>query len=199
MRLILSVRPEIVLVGGGGHCHSVLDVIEQENRFKIKGIIDNNLPVNYNVLNYKIIGGDDDIVDLAKDQVYFLITVGQIKSYSVRLKLAKLLQKHECKIASVVSPRAYVSQHAKIGRGTVVMHNAFVNANVEIGDYCIINTNAGIEHDSIIGDFCHVSTGAIVNGDCEVGDGCFFGSNSTISNGKIVKTNSIIGAGSFHK
>lgn len=195
----MSARPEIVLIGGGGHCHSVLDVIEQENRFNIKGIIDNNLPLNHSVLDYKIIGADEDIIDLAKDQVYFLITVGQIKSYSVRLKLAKLLQKHECKIASVVSPRAYVSRHAKIGKGTVVMHNAFVNANTEIGDHCIINTNAGIEHDSVIGDFCHVSTGAIVNGDCAVGDGCFLGSNSTISNGKIVIKDSIIGAGSFYK
>lgn len=188
-----------MLVGGGGHCHSVLDVIEQENRFDIKGIIDNNLPLNYDVLDYKIIGTDEDVPNLAKDQVYFLITVGQIKSHSVRLKLAKLLQKHECRIASVVSPRAYVSRYAKIGRGTVVMHNAFVNANAQIGNHCIINTSAGIEHDSIIGDFCHVSTGTIVNGDCTIGDGCFLGSNSTISNGKKVIKNSVIGAGSFFR
>ena len=195
----MIVKPEIVLVGGGGHCHSVLDVIEQENRFTIKGIIDNNLPLNHNVLDYKIIGADKDIPHLAKDQVYFLITVGQIKSYSVRLKLAKLLEKHECKIASVISPRAYVSRHANIGEGTVVMHNAFVNANAQIGKHCIINTNAGIEHDSIIGDFCHVSTGAIVNGDCTVGDGCFLGSHSTISNGIKIIENSVIGAGKFFK
>ncbi len=31
---------EILLIGGGGHCKSVIDVIEQENRFKIGGIID---------------------------------------------------------------------------------------------------------------------------------------------------------------
>lgn len=31
---------KIILIGGGGHCHSVIDVIEQENRFNIAGIID---------------------------------------------------------------------------------------------------------------------------------------------------------------
>ncbi|UEB50194.1 PglD-related sugar-binding protein [Campylobacter curvus] len=31
---------DIVLVGGGGHCKSVIDVIELENKFKILGIID---------------------------------------------------------------------------------------------------------------------------------------------------------------
>ena len=30
----------IILVGGGGHCRSVIDVIEQEGRYKISGIID---------------------------------------------------------------------------------------------------------------------------------------------------------------
>ncbi len=31
---------EIILVGGGGHCKSVIDVIEQEAKYKIAGIID---------------------------------------------------------------------------------------------------------------------------------------------------------------
>ena len=33
-------KPEIILVGGGGHCKSCIDVIEAESRFTIKGIID---------------------------------------------------------------------------------------------------------------------------------------------------------------
>lgn len=186
-------------MGGGGHCHSVLDVIEQENKYEIKGIIDNNLPLNYQVLDYKVIGSDVDIPHFAGESVYFIITVGQIKTYSVRLKLAKLLQEYGCQLASVISPRAYVSKHARIGNGTVVMHDAFVNTNARIGDHCIINTKAIIEHDSIISDFCHISTGAIVNGNCQVGEGSFLGSNSTISNGKTIFENSVIGAGSFYK
>ena len=31
---------DIVLIGGGGHCKSVIDVIEQEGRFKIIGIVE---------------------------------------------------------------------------------------------------------------------------------------------------------------
>ena len=33
-------KEKIVLIGGGGHCHSVIDVIEQENKYEIIGIID---------------------------------------------------------------------------------------------------------------------------------------------------------------
>jgi len=32
---------KIVLIGGGGHCKSVIDVIEQEGRFEIAGIVSN--------------------------------------------------------------------------------------------------------------------------------------------------------------
>ena len=31
---------DILLIGGGGHCKAVIDVIEQEGQFNIIGIID---------------------------------------------------------------------------------------------------------------------------------------------------------------
>ena len=31
---------KIILIGGGGHALSCIDVIEQENKFKIVGIVD---------------------------------------------------------------------------------------------------------------------------------------------------------------
>jgi hypothetical protein len=31
---------KVFLIGGGGHCKSCIDVIENENKYKIKGIID---------------------------------------------------------------------------------------------------------------------------------------------------------------
>ncbi len=33
-------KENIILVGGGGHCKSCIDVIEQENSFSIVGIVD---------------------------------------------------------------------------------------------------------------------------------------------------------------
>ncbi|MEK6658639.1 MAG: acetyltransferase, partial [Campylobacterota bacterium] len=31
-------REKIILIGGGGHCKSVIDVIEMQNRYEIMGI-----------------------------------------------------------------------------------------------------------------------------------------------------------------
>lgn len=33
-------KEKIILIGVGGHCKSVIDVIEAENKFDIAGIID---------------------------------------------------------------------------------------------------------------------------------------------------------------
>jgi len=45
---------EIIILGAGGHCHALIDVIEQENRFQIVGIIDNAKKKGSKVLNYEI-------------------------------------------------------------------------------------------------------------------------------------------------
>lgn len=189
-------RKDIVLIGGGGHCVSVIDIIENGNEFNIIGILDSNKKEN-NILGHRILGNDELIPDLVKEGNYFLITVGQIKSYSARLNIAKILLMNNAKIATVISPLAYVSKHAVIGKGSIIMNHAAINAQSKIGDNCIINSKSNIEHGVIVEDFCHVSTCAVVNGDTVVGRGSFIGSNATISNGISIKENSIISAGAF--
>jgi sugar O-acyltransferase (sialic acid O-acetyltransferase NeuD family) len=193
-----ELKKNIVLVGGGGHCISIIDIIENRNEFNILGILDSNSKEN-NILDYKILGGDNLIPELVNENTYFLITVGQIKSCSIRKKIAKTLTENKAKLATVISSLAYVSKHAHIEQGTVVMNHAVVNAKSIIGKNCIINTMSNIEHGVKIGDFCHISTCAVINGDSEVGNGSFIGSNATISNGIIINENSIIGAGEFIK
>jgi sugar O-acyltransferase (sialic acid O-acetyltransferase NeuD family) len=193
-----EIKPNIVLIGGGGHCISVIDVIENENKFNILGILDSNINEN-NILGYQILGDDNLIPELVNQNTYFLITVGQIKNYSIRKNIAKILTENNAKLATVISPLAYVSKYAAIGEGSIIMNGAVVNAKATIGKNCIINTKSNIEHGVSIGDFCHISTCAVVNGDSFIGMGTFVGSNSTISNGLIIKKNSIINAGKFIK
>lgn len=191
-------KPELVLIGGGGHCLSVIDVIELEGKFTIKGILDNNIKQK-EALGYPILGGDDLIESLVKKNVFFLITVGQIKSYKIRERISKKLDELKAQIATVISPKSYVSKHSTIEKGTVIMHDVIINVGAKIGKHCIINTKGNIEHGARIEDFCHISTCSVVNGDSKIKRGTFVGSNSTISNGITINENSIISAGEFIK
>ena len=73
-------KEKIILIGGGGHCKSCIDVIEQEGRFQIEGIVDVPEKVHQKVLGYEIIAADEDLALIAKEYSNFLITLGQIRS-----------------------------------------------------------------------------------------------------------------------
>lgn len=186
---------DLILIGGGGHCRSCIDVIESEGRFRIAGIVDVKEKLGQDVLGYRIIATESDIPDLVKNYKIFLVTIGQIMSPDVRIEKYEILKKLKVTLPVIVSQRALVSKHSKIGNGTIIMHNALVNAGASVGSNCIINTGAIIEHDVEIGDHCHISTGAVVNGGTRIGAGTFFGSNSSTVQYKEIGEGSIIASG----
>ena len=54
----------IILIGGGGHCASCIDVIEQEGIYQIAGIVDKNY--DGKSLGYPSLGDDSDLENLKK-------------------------------------------------------------------------------------------------------------------------------------
>jgi len=176
---------QLILIGGGGHCVSCIDVIELENKYRIIGILDQKEKIGHDLMGYTYIGTDEDIPNYIKSNCNFLITIGQIKNPKIRIKLFSFLEENEANIATIVSPRSYVSKHAYVGKGSIVMHDVLINAKSRIGNNCIINNKALIEHGVVIEDHCHISTSAIVNGDCLIKEGTFLGSNSTIQEGAV--------------
>ena len=190
-------KEQILLIGGGGHCRSVIDVIELENKYTIAGIIDKKELIGSDVLGYQVIGCDDNLNNLRAEYSNAVITVGHVKSNNARVKLFNLLKELDFNLPTIISPLAYVSKHAQIDEGTIVMHHALVNSSSKIGKNCIINTKSLIEHDSVVEDNCHISTGAIVNGGVLVKENTFFGSNTTSK--EYVEVSGFVKAGSLVK
>lgn len=189
-------KPKLILIGGGGHCASCIDVIEQEDKFEIAGIVDNAI-AGGKLLGYSFLGGDKDLGQLRSSYDFALITVGQIKSPSIRIRLYECVKSLGFKLPTIVSPRAYVSMHASIGEGTAIMHDALINSRATIGRNCIINTKVLVEHDGVVEDNCHVSTAAIINGGAIIRKGTFVGSNVVTRECVTTKENDFIKAGSL--
>lgn len=191
-------KPKLILIGGGGHCASCIDVIEQEDQFEIAGIVDNNSAIS-SLFGYSVLGNDDALKEIRSSYDYALITIGQMRSPAVRIKLFEYAKLVGFRIPTIVSPRAYVSKHALLGEGTIVMHDALINARVIVGKNCIINSKALIEHDANVEDNCHVSTGAIINGGAIIKQGTFVGSNAVTKESVQTKENDFIKAGLVFK
>ena len=189
-------KEKIILIGGGGHCKSCIDVIEQEDRFDIGGVVERSRSTeSRKILGYPILGTDDDLPELRKQFEYALITVGQIKIAMPRTRLYRLIKDLNFNLPAIVSSTAYVSRHASIGEGTIVMHHALINVGAKIGANCIVNTKALLEHDAIVEDHCHIATGAVINGGTRVGTGTFIGSNAVAREYISIEENSVIGCG----
>lgn len=185
----------LILIGGGGHCKSVIEVAESAG-YEIKGILDMPDEVCKEVLpGHKVIGTDDEIPQYV-EECDFVITVGFIKNPALRIKLYNKVKAAGGRLATIIASTAHVSKYAELGEGTVIMHHAFVNAGAKIGDNCIINTFVNIEHDAEVGNQCHISTGTMVNGECKIGENCFIGSQSVCANCIEIASDIIVGAGS---
>lgn len=193
-------KKKIVLFGAGGHAVSCIDVIEEENKFKIECIFDKN-PKNKNFKNYKVIQENEKNIQLVLNKKInnALISIGQIKTSKIRNKLFKKLKNKGFYFPVIKSPKSTISKRTTIDEGTIIFHNTVINAGAHIGKNCIINSSSLIEHGVKIGDNSHIATGAIINGDCEVLNDSFVGSGAVLRQGLKLKKNSFVKMGSVVK
>ena len=187
----------IILVGGGGHCKSVIDVLVDSQEFKIIGILDMKDKVGTNLLGFPIIGTDEDIPKLVIKYKHFHITIGHIFSNVKRVNLYHSIESLGGSFPIIKAYDAHISNYALISPGTFIGHKAVINAGAEVGCNCIINTGAVIEHDTILGNHSHISTCVTVNADCQVGEGSFLSSHVVINRGVKIPPESRIYSGSI--
>ncbi len=192
-------RKPIVLIGAGGHCKSVIDVIEHLDEWFIAGIVGLPEERGSKILGYEVIGDDNDLELLAANYNSFHISLGFISSPQKRIDIWKKITLLKVNMPVLISPRAYVSRHAHIGAGSIVMHYAVINAAATVGENTIINTRALVEHDAVISSHCHIATAAVINGGVTVGEASFVGSGAITRQGVSIPGRSFIKANSLVK
>jgi len=187
---------DLLVLGAGGHCRALIDVIEREGKWTIAGIVDAGIAPGTEVFGYPALGDDARLAALSADIGHAIIGVGQIRSPEVRKRLYAHLIETGYTLPTIVSPSAEVSRRAVLGPGSVAMHFAAAGPNATIGVNAILNSRALVEHDCRIGDHCHISTGAILNGGVSLGDGSFVGSGSVVREGIAIGPGAFVAMGS---
>ncbi len=189
-------KQNLVLIGGGGHCRSAIDIIETSGKYSIISILDLPEKIGQQVMNYRVNGTEEMIAEYATGNNSFAITLGFISSAAARKKIYEKVKASNGSLPVIQSPFSTVAASAVIGESTMIFHRSVINSCVVIGVNNIINTGAILEHDTIIGNHNHISTGAIVNGGCKIGNNCFIGSGAIIKEGISICDEVVIGAGS---
>lgn len=187
----------ILLIGGGGHCKSVLDSLLELNQYVEIGIVDKKENLGKSLMGVPVVGCDDDLPTLFRDGYrYAFVTIGSIGNPTLRIKLFNLLSEIGYEIPFIVDDSAKASKHAIIEQGVFIGKQSTINAGALIQKGAIINSGSIVEHDCQIGAFSHIAPGAVLGGEVVVGENSHVGSNTTVKQQIHIGSNSIIGMGS---
>ena len=155
----------IIIFGAGLHSLTCIDAIEQQQRFKIIGIIDSQKEIGSSHEGYPVLGRQEDLVSIARKHS---VTAGFIAigdnwaRKSISNEVLKLLPKFN--FVNVIHPTAVFGKNVKLGKGTFVGAQCFISSHSKIGDYCLIHQKATLGLHNLIEDFSSISVGSITGG-----------------------------------
>lgn len=188
---------DIILIGGGGHCKTVIDSLKSGKEYNIRGILDLKEKVGEIVNGIKVINTDDSLEYYYNNGIkYAFISLGSIGDTVLRKKLYLMIYNIGYRFPNIIDKTALVSESVTLGSGNFVGKGAIVNSDTYINNNCIINTGAIIEHDCTIDSFCHIGPGVTMGGNVSIGENTHVGIGSSIRENIKIGKNSIIGAGS---
>jgi sugar O-acyltransferase (sialic acid O-acetyltransferase NeuD family) len=188
----------LVLIGGGNQSHYTIDIIEKEGKYNIIGIIDSVHNIGDDRFGYKIIGRQENLIELIEEYniEVGIISIGDNWSrYHVYNKIIEQVPNFE--FVNAIHPSVIIGNNVKLGVGIVAMAGCIFNPKSEIGNFTFFATGAQVEHDNNISDFSSISAGSITGGFVKLGK------FSAITLGVIVLDrieigeNTVVGAGSL--
>lgn len=189
---------KLLLLGGGGHCKSIIDSLSGCNTYAGIGIVEKSGIGHAPILGIPVVGTDEDL-DKLKREGYTdaFVSLGSIGNTSNRRKLFGLISSLGFDIPNIIDSSAIVSSNSTLGRGLFIGKHAVVNAGSILGDGVIINSSATIEHDCTIGSFAHVSPGVVLCGNVTIGEDAHIGAGCIVRQQVQIGSRAMIGMGSI--
>lgn len=188
----------LVLIGGGNQAHYTIDIIEKENRYNIIGIIDSVHEIGSDRFGYKIIGRQDNLIELIKeyDIQVGIISIGDNWSrYYVYNKIIEQVPNFE--FVNAIHPSVIIGNNVKIGYGVVAMAGCIFNPKAIIEDFTFFATGAQVEHDCFIDKFSSISAGSVTGGFVRLGKFSAITLGVTVVDRVEIGENTVVGSGSL--
>lgn len=129
----------------------------------------------------------------ADHEVFVAVVYTQLNR--LRARLAAVAKAKGYRLASFISPRAFIWRNASIGEHCFIFEDNTVQPFVRIGNNVVLWSGNHIGHHSVISDHCFISSHVVVSGFCEIGKNCFLGVNATIANNIKIAQDNWIGPG----
>jgi sugar O-acyltransferase, sialic acid O-acetyltransferase NeuD family len=184
-----------VILGGGGHCLSIIELIKRIRKFTIFGILDPNYKKIKEVDGFKVLG-DESILDQLKHMGIskLAIGIGSNGKHLNRNKIFKNAKKNGFDFPILIDKSVYIPKNLKISEGSQIFSGSIINSAVNIGKISVINTGSIIEHGVSIGDNVFTGPRVTICGNAKVENDVFIGANSCILPNIKILRQTIVGA-----
>lgn len=176
----MNTMKSLVIIGAGGCGREVLqwakDINEKENRWNIKGFIDDDLDaLDGKKCSVSVLNTVDEYPIEVDDE--FVCCIGNSK---IRKVVVEKLKTKGAVFTTMIHPNAVIADSCTLGEGVIIYPYALISDNAVIGDGCIINMYSSVAHDSVLGEYCTLSAHCDVTGMCTLGNRVFMGSTSHV-------------------
>lgn len=186
----------ILLLGNGEHCKSIIDSLLNLNFYDEIGIVSKEKE-NINYRNVKCVGEDKDLANLRScGWNHAFVAVGSTRVTDIRKKLYDNIKSIGFNIPNIIDNSAILSNSITLGEGIFIGKGVIINCDVSIGNNSIINTGSVIEHNCILGVGVHIAPNSTLCGNVNIGNNSHIGAGTTIRQCITIGSNSTIGIGS---
>ena len=178
-----------VVLGGGGHARSVVDVIVRrgDRLLALAGPTTTEWGV-------RVCASDEQALSLARDEgASVVLAIGDGPS---RVRALARARRAGADLRPLVARTATVSDRARLEPGSQVLEHAHVGPGAVVGAGALVNTGGVVEHDAVVGEGAHVAPGAVVLGAACLGDLVLLGARATVLPQIRVAERAVVGAGS---
>ena len=172
----------------------VLDAARMGQDWFVVGFTDPDVCLDLQALGPAWLGDDDTAIETLAGR-HCIVAVGGLADAAPRIAIARKFEGADVTWASVVHPRAIVSDGASVAPGTAILAGAVVNHGAYLGSHSIVNTGAIVEHDVVLEPFVQVGPGAVVGGGTTVGRGAYVGLGARVRDHVHIGDGVVIGMG----
>ena len=147
----MSADNNLLILGAGQYGQVAKEVAQSMGNFDRIDFLDD--------CNQLAIAKLDEYKTFAKEYSHAFVAIGNA---DLRLSYIRKLEEANFKLATLVSPRAYVSPSAQIMKGSIVEPMAIINANSLVRSGVIVCAGAIVNHNAVVCDGCQLDCGSAV-------------------------------------
>jgi acetyltransferase EpsM len=187
----------VLILGGGGHGLSTLNLILDEGKFEVEGFLDDVTQTGTRIIDdYLVLGKFSDLTSRIGEFDYLAIGFGE--PVAKRSEIFETCSENNMySFPSFIHPNSHIDRNVSIAAGTQVHVGSVIRVGTKIKSNVIVNTNVTIDHDCVIDSHAVISPGVLLCGRVRVGRQSFVGAGSVVLPGINIGNMSLVGAGSL--